>query len=153
MIKRRKNKRGFEKLRVMNDAVTLYAETCKVYTRTASELNKVALKGIAAAQNIFSNISEGYCRTGSTDYLQSLNIALASSVELHSCLLSSLLAGQITEGQFNALNQILYRTENQLFKLIESLQGNSKQKKWDSTSAKHTKWASQSKIPISEYSY
>ena len=151
MIKRRKNKRGFEKLRVMNDAVTLYAETCKVYTRTASELNKVALKGIAAAQNIFSNISEGYCRTGSTDYLQSLNIALASSVELHSCLLSSLLAGQITEGQFNALNQILYRTENQLFKLVESLQGNAKQKEWDSTFAKETKRISQPTIPISQF--
>ena len=152
MIKRRKNKRGFEKLRVMNDAVTLYAETCKVYTRTASELNKVALKGIAAAQNIFSNISEGYCRTGSTDYLQSLNIALASSVELHSCLLSSHLAGQITEDQFNAVNQILYRTENQLIKLIESLQGNSNGKESDSIFAKETKRTSQLKIPISEFS-
>lgn len=152
MNKRRKIKRGFEKLRVMNDAVTLYVATCKVYTSPASELKRVASKAIAAAQNIFSNISEGYCRTGSMDYLQYLNIALVSSVELHSCLLSSLLARQITEGQFNAVNQILYRTENQLIKLIESLQGNSNGKESDSTFAKETKRTSQLKIPISQFS-
>jgi len=149
--KRRKIKRGFEKLRVMNDAVTLYVATCKVYTSPASELKRVASKAIAAAQNIFSNISEGYCRTGSMDYLQYLNIALVSSVELHSCLLSSLLARQITEGQFNTVNQILYRTENQLIKLIESLQGNSNGKESDSTFAKETKRTSHLKIPISQF--
>lgn len=151
MNKRRKIKRGFEKLRVMNDAVTLYVATCKVYTSPASELKRVASKAIAAAQNIFSNISEGYCRTGSMDYLQYLNIALVSSVELHSCLLSSLLARQITEGQFNTVNQILYRTENQLIKLIESLQGNSNGKESDSTFAKETKRTSHLKIPISQF--
>ena len=129
MIRSRNIKRGFEKLRVLNDAVSLYAATCKTYTKPASELERVALRGIDASQNIFTNISEGYCRTGGKDYLRYLNIALASAAELHSCLSSSLKDGHITKTQFKAVDQILHRTERQLVQLIESLQGLEKRKK------------------------
>lgn len=152
MIRGRNIKRGCEKLRVLNDAVNLYAATCKAYSKPACELKILALKAIDTSQNIFRNISEGYCRTGGKDYLQYLNVALASSVELHSCLISSVCVSQITETQFKAVDQILHRTENQLIQLIESLQGTSKRKELDSTLTKQRNGTSQPTILIPELS-
>ena len=129
MTRSRNIKFGIEKLRVLNDAVSLYTATCMAYSQPNSELKKVAMEAIDASRNIFSNISEGYGRTGGNDYLRYLNRALASAVVLHSCLSSSLEDRQITAAQFKAVDQILDRTESQLIQLIEFLQGLEKRKK------------------------
>ncbi|MBL4753104.1 MAG: four helix bundle protein [Flavobacteriales bacterium] len=136
-MKERKNiNRGFEKLRVWNEAVNVYVATCDIFKDSPFELKKIASNAIDAAQSISRNIAEGYCRKGIKEYLQFLNIALASSGELHSCLLSSFRAQQITEQQYEHIDQIHYKMENQLIKLIESIQMKMKKKDWDSSFAK-----------------
>jgi hypothetical protein len=59
----RKNiNRGFKKLRVWQDAVSLYILAYKVFANFPFELKKVAANCIDASHSISRNISEGYCR-------------------------------------------------------------------------------------------
>ncbi len=85
----RKNiNRGFKKLRVWQDAVSLYVLACKIFANFPFELKKVAGNSIDAAHSISRNISEGYCRRSLKEYLNHLNIALGSCDEFHSCYIS-----------------------------------------------------------------
>ncbi len=82
----RKNiNRGFKKLRVWQDAASLYVLACKIFADFPFELKKVAGNSIDAAHSISRNISEGYCRRSLKEYLNYLNIALGSCGEFHSC--------------------------------------------------------------------
>jgi four helix bundle protein len=128
----RKNiNRGFKKLRVWQDAVSLYILACKVFANFPFELKKVAANSIDAAHSISRNISEGYCRRSLKEYLNHLNIALGSCGEFHSCYESCKQANQITNGEHEQLDQLHYKVENALLKLIESLQKKQKDKQWE----------------------
>jgi len=136
----RKNiNRGFKRLRVWQvvdpvfsgDAVSLYILACKTFTSFPFELKKVAANTIDAAHSISRNISEGYCRRSLKEYLNHLNIALGSCGEFHSCYQSFKQAGQITEEEYERLDQLHYKVENSLLKLIESLQRKQKDKVWE----------------------
>ena len=75
----RKNKnRGYQQLRVWNDALEYYAETCRVFRRFPYELNRVVRQAIASSDSVHRNIAEGYCRRSIHEYLNYLNIALGS---------------------------------------------------------------------------
>ena len=75
----RKNKnRGYQQLRVWNDAIDYYAETCRVFRGFPYELNRVARQAIASSDSVHRNIAEGYCRRSIHEYLNYLNIALGS---------------------------------------------------------------------------
>jgi four helix bundle protein len=125
----RKNiNRGFKKLRVWQDAITLYVLACKIFANFPFELKKVASNTIDAAHSISRNISEGYCRRSLKEYLNHLNIALGSCGEFHSCYVSCQKADQITEDEYERLDQLHYKVENQLIKLIKSLQ---KKDQWE----------------------
>jgi len=54
--------------------------------------------------------------------LNHLNIALGSSGEFHSCYFSFRKAGQISKEDFERIDQLHYKVENELLKLIESIQ-------------------------------
>jgi len=128
----RKNiNRGFKRLRVWQDAVSLYILACKIVSSFPFELKKVAANTIDAAHSISRNISEGYCRRSLKEYLHHLNIALGSCGEFHSCYESFKQAGQITEEEYERLDQLHYNVENSLLKLIESLQKKQKDKEWE----------------------
>ena len=128
----RKNiNRGFKRLRVWQDAVSLYILACKILSSFPFELKKVAANTIDAAHSISRNISEGYCRRSLKEYLNHLNIALGSCGEFHSCYESFKQAGQITEEEYERLDQLHYKVENSLLKLIESLQRKQKDKVWE----------------------
>jgi len=58
--------------------------------------------------------------------LNHLNIALGSCGEFHSCYESFKQAGQITEEEYEKLDQLHYKVENGLLKLMESLQKKTK---------------------------
>src|SRR5210317_2422820 len=119
----RKNiNRGFKKLRVWQDAVSLYVLACKIFANFPFELKKVAGNSIDAAHSISRNIAEGYCRRSLKEYLNYLNIALGSCGEFHSSSVGFMKANQITEGEHEQLDQLHYKVENELLKLIESLQ-------------------------------
>jgi four helix bundle protein len=75
----RKNKnRGYQKLRVWNDAIEYYIQTCKVFRNFPYELKRVASQAISSSDSVHRNISEGYCRRSIREYLNFLNIALGS---------------------------------------------------------------------------
>ncbi|MGD8548952.1 MAG: four helix bundle protein [Desulfobacterales bacterium] len=128
----RKNiNRGFKKLRVWQDAISLYVLAYKIFSRFPFELKKVAANSIDAAHSISRNISEGYCRRSLKEYLNHLNIALASCGEFHSCYESFKQANQITENEYKQLDRLHYKVENALLKLIESLQKKQKDQNWE----------------------
>ena len=128
----RKNiNRGFKKLRVWQDAISIYILSCKIFTNFPFELKKVASNGMDAAHSISRNISEGYCRRSLKEYLNFLNFALGSCGEFHSCYVSFYQAGQISDDEYDQLDQLHYKVENELLKLIESLQKKQKDKEWE----------------------
>lgn len=127
----RKNiNRGFKKLNVWNDSVSLYILAYKIFAKFPYELKKIAANSIDAAHSISRNIAEGYCRRSLKEYLNHLNIALGSCGEFHSCYESCMRAEKITNEEYEKLDKLHYRVENQLLKLIESLQQKQKDGKW-----------------------
>jgi len=118
-----KNKnRGYQKLRVWNDAIEFYSETCKVFRTFPYELKRVASQAIASSDSVHRNIAEGYCRRSIKEYLNFLNIALASLGESVSGLYAYRNAEQLPEEQFQHINKLAYKLENGLLKLVESLE-------------------------------
>ncbi|MGH7793769.1 MAG: four helix bundle protein [Candidatus Binatia bacterium] len=74
-----KNKnRGYQQLRVWQDAVEFYRLTSHEFRKWPYELKRVASQAIAASDSIHRNIAEGYCRKSIREYLNFLNIALGS---------------------------------------------------------------------------
>jgi four helix bundle protein len=133
MMERKNINRGFKKLRVWQDAISLYILACKVFINFPFELKKSAANSIDAAHSISRNISEGYCRRSLKEYLNHLNFALGSSGEFHSCIVSFKEAGQISDEEYEQLDKIHYKLENELLKLIKSLQKKQKDQDWDDT--------------------
>jgi four helix bundle protein len=128
----RKNiNRGFRKLRVWQDSLALYVMACKIFTNFPFEIKKVASNSIDAAHSISRNIAEGYCRRNLKEYLNHLNIALGSCGEFHSCYVSCHRADQIADDKIQQLDELHYKVENQLIKLIESLQKKQEDQQWE----------------------
>ena len=128
----RKNiNRGFKKLRVWQDAISLYSLACKIFSKFPFELKKVASNAIDSAHSISRNIAEGYCRRSIKEYLNYLNIALGSCGELHSSYCSFHQAEQITDEEYEELDELHYRDENGLIRLVGSLQKKQKQSDWE----------------------
>ena len=113
-MERKNINRGFKKLRVWQDAVSLYILACRVFVNFPFELKKVAANSIDAAHSISRNISEGYCRRSLKEYLNHLNIALGSCGEFHSCYESFKQADQITDDEYERLDKLHYKVENEL---------------------------------------
>jgi len=57
MTERRNINRGFKKLRVWQDAVSLYILSCEIFVKFPSILKRVAANSIDAAHSISRNIS------------------------------------------------------------------------------------------------
>jgi four helix bundle protein len=128
----RKNiNRGFKKLDVWQDAISLYVVSSGIFTSFPFELRKVASNTLDAAHSISRNIAEGYCRRSLKEYLNFLNIALASCGEFHSCCESFNQARQITQKQYEQLDQMHYMVENKLIQLIKALQKKQKEGTWE----------------------
>ncbi len=130
----RKNKnRGYQKLRVWNDAIDYYAETCRVFRRFPYELSRVARQAIASCDSVHRNIAEGYCRRSINEYLNFLNVALGSLGESVSGFHAYRKAEQLAEEDFENLDSISYKLENELLKLVESLEPKREQGDWIDT--------------------
>ena len=77
---------------------------------------------MAAADSIHRNIAEGYCRRSIREYVQYLYIALASLGETVSGLFASKAGNLISQEQFERLDSLCYKLENELIRLIKSLE-------------------------------
>jgi four helix bundle protein len=127
----RKNKnRGYQKLRVWQDAIEFYKQTYNLFKQYPFELKKVASQAIASSDSVHRNISEGYCRRSVHEYIKFLYIALGSLGESVSGLHAYRAAGQITEKEFQKLDNIAFKLENGLLKLIESIEYKRDQGAW-----------------------
>lgn len=120
-MKRNKN-RGYQKLRVWNDAIEYYRQTCSVFQRFPYVIKRVASQAIASSDSVHRNIAEGYCRRSIHEYLNFLNIALGSLGESVSGLNACRAAEKITKEEFEVLDSLAYKLENGLIKLVESLE-------------------------------
>ena len=130
-MERKNINRGFKKLRVWQDAVSLYMLAGTILGKFPYPFMKVASNSIDAAHSISRNIAEGYCRKSLKEYLNFLNIALASCGEFHSCYESCRAAGQIRDAEYEQIEELHYRVENSLIKLISSLRAKAIQGGWD----------------------
>ncbi len=118
----RNKNRGYQQLRVWEDAVELYVLTCRIFRGFPYELKRVASQAIASADSIHRNIAEGYCRRSLREYLYHLNVSLGSLGESVSGFLTYRKAQQLSEPDFQALNDLSFKLENGLLKLVESLE-------------------------------
>jgi four helix bundle protein len=130
MTERKNINRGFKKLRVWQDSISLYILACEIFLKFPYGIRKTASQAIDAAHSISRNIAEGYCRRSIKEYLNLLNIALGSCGEFHSCYESFKQAGQIDEAEYERVDQLHYKVENGLLSLIKSLQKKYKAGSW-----------------------
>ena len=119
---RRNKNRGYQQLRVWQDAIQFYVLNCRVFKTFPYELRRVASQAVASSDSVHRNIAEGYCRRSIREYLNFLNIALGSLGESVSGLHAYREAQQISEENFKTLNELAYRLENGLLKLVERLE-------------------------------
>jgi four helix bundle protein len=131
MAERRNLNRGYQKLNVWQDAANLYLLTCRVFAKFQYELRRVGVNQIASVDSVHRNIAEGYCRRSLNEYLQFLNIALASLGESVSGMCVYRRAGQLSEVDFEEWDSLAYKLENGIKKLIESLQHKRAKGEWD----------------------
>src|SRR2546426_5815086 len=118
----RNKNRGFQQLRVWQDAIDHYVLTCRVFRKFPYELKRVASQAIASADSVHRNIAEGYCRRSLREYIQFLYFSLSSLGESVSGLIAYRKAEQISETDFNDLNGLAFKLENGLLKLVVSLE-------------------------------
>ncbi len=127
----RKNRnRGYQKLRVWNDAIAYYSMTYDVFRSFSYELKRIASQQIASVDSVHRNIAEGYCRRSIKEYLNFLNISLGSLGESVSGLFGYVNAKQISKAHFEKLDSLAYKLENGLLKLVESLERKRDQGDW-----------------------
>ncbi len=121
-LKRKNINRGFTKLNVWKDSVSLYELVYVITKDFPYELFKSRNNILDASHSVSRNIAEGYCRKNLKEYLNFLNIALGSCGELLSGILSFKRIKQINDENFEKFDILHYKTENELISLIKSLQ-------------------------------
>ena len=114
--------RGYQKLRVWQDSISLFTLILEDFKGFSFEFKKIASQQMAAADSIHRNIAEGYCRRSIREYVQYLYVALASLGETVSGLFASKAGNLISQEQFERLDSLCYKLENELIKLIKSLE-------------------------------
>ena len=122
--------RGYQKLRVWQDAILLYTMILKEFRGLPFEFKKIAGQEMAAADSIHRNIAEGYCRRSVREYIQFLYVALASLGETVSGLFASKAGNLISQEQFEKLDSFCYKVENELTSLIRSLEKKREKGDW-----------------------
>lgn len=130
-IKRKNINRGYTKLRVWEDSVLLFKSVYKTNKNFPYELSKSRNNILDAAHSILRNIAEGYCRKNFKEYLNFLNIALGSCGELLSGIISFKAIEQIDEINFEILDELHFKVENELLGLIKSLQKKQNDGYWE----------------------
>src|SRR5437867_13289207 len=90
----RNKNRGYQQLRVWDEAIDYYVLTCRTFRKFPYELKRVTSQAIASADSVHRNIAEGYCRRSIREYLHFLNVGLGSLGESVSGLYAYQRAGQ-----------------------------------------------------------
>ncbi len=130
---RRNKNRGYQQLFVWQDAIELYGLSCRAVRGWPFEQKKIASQAISSSDSVHRNIAEGYCRRTVKEYLQHLNVALGSLGETLSGFIAYSRNGQISATDFEQLDSLIFRLENRLLKLVESLERKRDSGTWTET--------------------
>ncbi len=130
MENRRNRNRGYQQLRVWQDAQELYALTWVAFKKFPYDLKRVVSQQIASVDSVHRNIAEGYCRRGIKEYLYHLNVALGSLGESVSGLAAYKRADQISLETFEKMDTLAFKLENGLIKLVEKLEAKKEDGSW-----------------------
>lgn len=126
----RNRNRGYQSLRVWQDAIEFYVAVCRVFRKFPYDLRRVASQQIASADSVHRNIAEGYCRRSLKEYCQFLNFALGFLGECVSALIAYRQAEQITQADFEDLSAKAFKLENGLLRVVESLERKRRDETW-----------------------
>jgi four helix bundle protein len=129
-VEKRNKNRGYQKLRVWNDALEYYKKTWEVFRKLPYELKRVASQQVASSDSVHRNIAEGYCRRSIHEYLKFLYIALGSLGESVSGLYAYKEAKQISLEDFETLDDLAFKLENGLLKLVQTLEEKRETGEW-----------------------
>jgi four helix bundle protein len=132
-IQRKNINRGYMKLRVWGDAIEFYVMNSSIFMKFPIELKRVASQAIASCDSIHRNIAEGYCRRTIKEYLNFLTIAKGSLGESVSGIHAYYKAGQLDKNQFELLDELAFKLENGLLKLIESIEKKNEEGTWNNS--------------------
>ena len=121
-LERRNKNRGYQQLLVWQDAIDLYGLVLRAVRGWPFEQKKLASQSLASSDSVHRNIAEGYCRRTIREYLQHLNIALGSLGETLSGFIAYSRNDQISASEFEQIDALVFRLENRLLKLVESLE-------------------------------
>jgi len=136
MSERRNKNRGFKQLHVWQHALELYKLTIEMLETMHFQHQKSKANTADAAHSILRNIAEGYCRRSAKEYLNFLNIALASCGELNSSMLAFNASKLIDDESFETFDKLHYQTENELLALAHAIQNKINLKQpWDESYA------------------
>lgn len=130
---RRNKNRGYQQLLVWQDAIELFGATFRAVRAWPFEQKKLASQALASSDSVHRNIAEGYCRRTVREYLQHLNIALGSLGETLSGFVAYSTTGQIAPEDFELLDVLIFRLENRLLKLVESIERKRDANDWTET--------------------
>jgi four helix bundle protein len=122
--------RGYQQLRVWQDAQELYVQACRIFRGFPCELKRVASQQISSVDSIHRNIAERYCRRSIHENLKFLNVALGSLGEAVSGLQAYRASQQVSEKEFSHQNELAFKLENGLLKLVESLEMKKEKGDW-----------------------
>jgi four helix bundle protein len=132
-VQRKNKNRGYQRLRVWQDAIRLYVETCQRFKPQVFEMKRVTGQAIASTDSVHRNIAEGYCRRSIREYIQHLYIALGSLGESVSGYHAYLKANQVSDDDFEILDNLAFKLENGLLRLIKSLVSKRDSDTWTET--------------------
>ncbi len=109
--------RGFRGLIVWQEAIKLFVFTKNKIKNIKTISFKTYSQIESSSFSIHSSIAEGYCRRHLKEYIQFINIALASLGENYSQLFALTISGDIEEEWFAEYDKMHYSLENKLIKL------------------------------------
>lgn len=117
----RNKNRGYRQLVVWQDAIDLFELNYLILNNKPYFLYKVISNQFASVDSVHRNIAEGYCRKSTRDYLNFLNYSISSLGESVSGMIALRRIKVVTESEFQNWNQLAYKLENGLIKLIDRL--------------------------------
>ena len=121
LINRNKNiNRGFRKLEVWQEAVTLYVFVKDKIRSLDSVPFKIKAQVEDSIFSCHSNIAEGYCRRSLKESIQFNNISLGSLGENYSQIYALLLGKDIDQDWFDIYDGKHYSLENKLISYNKS---------------------------------
>ncbi len=133
LINRNRNiNRGYRKLEVWMEAIELYVFVKNKIRDLSSVPFKIKAQIEDSALSCPSNIAEGYSRRSLKEYIQYVNISLASLAENYTQIFALFSAGDIEREWFDEYDKKHYCLENKLIKMNKTMLTKIGQNEWKS---------------------